>query len=222
MSRDWPVLGQDGRGEGGVGEERQAAAHGHPDGGDGLVRLAAHLGQLRGQVRRRAAALRSRMSSASSGRLPETQRATVAQVQAGEGGGVEVGRAGSREALAAQKVASSTPFWLTDVGERVGAADRDGGVLAAVERVPPERGRHGADALRVEHVHRAAAGADAGGELEHVVLGGGGQDRAGVVQDDPGQPAGLAAAGRAEDHRVLVQGQAQARAGSGRGRARIE
>ena len=58
-------------------------------------------------------------------------------------------------------------------------------------------------------MHRAALGADAGGELEHVVLGGGGQDRAGVVQDDPGQPAGLAAAGRAEDHRVLVQGQAQ-------------
>ena len=44
------LVGQDARGEGGVGEERQAAAHGHPDGGDGLVRLAAHLGELVGEV----------------------------------------------------------------------------------------------------------------------------------------------------------------------------
>ena len=148
------------------------------------------------------------MSSASSGRMPETQRATVAQVQAGERGGVEVAaqvvggfggpEGGVFDALLADRV-----------GERVGAADRDRGVLAAGQRVPAEGGGDGADALGVEHVHRPALGADAGGELEHVVLGRGGQDRAGVVQDDPGQPAGLAAAGRAEDHGVLVQGQAE-------------
>ena len=76
MSRDWPGAGQDGRGEGRVGEERQRAAHRHPDGGDGLVGLAAHLGELLGQVARPRRASRIRMSSASPGWLPDTQRAT--------------------------------------------------------------------------------------------------------------------------------------------------
>ena len=64
-------------------------------------------------------------------------------------------------------------------------------------------------AAGVEHEDRAGAGADAGGELEHVVFGGGGHDGPGVAQDDPGQPAGLARPGRALDHGVLFEWQPQ-------------
>src|SRR6266536_3631711 len=39
--------------------------------------------------------------------------------------------------------------------ERVGPADGHRLVLAAGDRRPAEGGRHGADALRVEHLHRA-------------------------------------------------------------------
>jgi hypothetical protein len=47
-------------------------------------------------------------------------------------------------------------------------------------------------------MHRAATGPDAAGQLEHVVLGGRGQHWAGIVQDHPGQRAGLPAARRTE------------------------
>jgi len=43
-------LGQNGCRQVRVGEECQGPAHGHADRGDGLVGLAAHLGQLVGQV----------------------------------------------------------------------------------------------------------------------------------------------------------------------------
>ena len=92
----------------------------------------------------------------------------------GERGGVEVAAQVVR-GFGGPEGGVFDAFLADGVGERVGAADRDGGVLAAVEGVPAEGGGDGADALRVEHVHRAAAGADAGGQLEHVVFGGGGQ-----------------------------------------------
>ena len=75
------------------------------------------------------------------GGCPDTQRATCRRSRPGEGGGVEVGRAGSRRPCAAQKRGVLDALLADRVGERVGAADRDGGVLAAVERVPPERRR---------------------------------------------------------------------------------
>ena len=127
-----------------------------------------------------------------------------AQVVPGQGGGVEV---------AAQVVAGfggPERGVLDALGrdgerERVGAADRGRRVLAAVDRGPAEGGGHGADALGVEHVHRAALGADRAGQLEHVVFGGGGDDRAGVAQDDVGQERGLVGAGRGHDQQVLFQ-----------------
>ena len=82
-------------------------------------------------------------------------------VIAGQGGGVEV---------AAQVVAGlggpERAVFHALLGdrerERVRAADRGRRVLAAVDRGPAERGRHPADVLRVEHVHRAAPGAHRG------------------------------------------------------------
>src|SRR5213595_659396 len=47
------------------------------------------------------------------------------------------------------------------------------------------------DVLRVEHVDRAAEGADRAGELKLVGLGAGGDDRACVAQDDVCQERGL-------------------------------
>src|SRR5690348_8400415 len=80
-----------------------------------------------------------------------------AHVVAGQGRGVEV---------AAQVVAGFggpegavlDAFLGHRERERVGAADRGGGVFTAVDRVPPEGGRDAADALRVEHVHRTLLG----------------------------------------------------------------
>ena len=62
-----------------------------------------------------------------------------------------------------------------------------------------------ADVLRVEHVHRAEAGADRAGQGVDVGLGGGGDDRAGVAQDDVGEERGLVGAGRGHDQQVLFQ-----------------
>ncbi len=50
---------------------------------------------------------------------------------------------------------------------------------------------------------------DAGGQLEHVVLGRGRHDRPGIVHDHPGQPAGLAGPRRGHDQRVLFERDAQ-------------
>ena len=202
-----PFLGQNAPRQGWVGQERETAAHGHPDRGDRLVRFAAHLGQLLGEVPRRTGRCVKNFFGFF-GVAAGNPAGHRAQVQAGERGGVEVAAQVVR-GFGGPEGGVFDAFLADGVGECVGAADRDGGVLAAVEGVPAEGGGDGADALGVEHVHRAAVGADAGGQLEHVVFGGGGQDRAGVVQDDPGQPAGLAGAGRAEDHRVLVQRQAE-------------
>ena len=89
--------------------------------------------------------------------------------------------------------------------ERVGTADRGGRVLASGDRVPAEGGGHLADVLGVEHVHPAVLGADRGGQVVDVGLGGGGDDRAGVVQDDIGQEGGLVGAGRGHDQQVLLE-----------------
>ena len=125
-----------------------------------------------------------------------------AQVVAGDGGGVEV---------AAQVVAGFggpegavfDAFLSDGERERVGAADRGGRVLAALDRVPAEGGGHAADVLGVEHVDRAEAGADRGGERVDVGFGGGGDDRAGVAQDDVGEERGLVGAGRGHDQQVF-------------------
>ena len=126
----------------------------------------------------------------------------VTQVEPAQRGGVEVG-AQVVGGLGGPERAVLDAALADRLGERVGAADRGRRVLAAVQRIPAERRRHVADALRIEHVDRAAAGADGGGQLEHVVLGRGGDDRPGVVEDDRRQPSGLACSRRALHDRVL-------------------
>ena len=127
-----------------------------------------------------------------------------AQVVAGQGGGVEV---------AAQVVAGfggpegAVLDALLGDGERerVRAADRGGRVLTSVDRGPAERGRHAADVLGVEDVDRAEFGADRAGQGVDVGLGGGGDDRAGVAQDDIGQERRLVGPGRGHHQQVLFQ-----------------
>ena len=131
-----------------------------------------------------------------------------AQVLAGQGGGAEV---------AAQVIAGfggpegAVLDALLGHGERerIRAADRGGRVLASLDRGPAEGGRDAADVLRVEHVHRAELGADRAGQRVDVGLGGGGDDRAGVAQDDIGQERRLVGAGRRHHQQVLLQRDAQ-------------
>jgi hypothetical protein len=59
-------------------------------------------------------------------------------------------------------------------------------------------------------VHPALLGADRGGQLVHVGLGGGRDDRAGVAQDDIGEECGLVGPGRGHDQQVLFQRHVQA------------
>ena len=117
-----------------------------------------------------------------------------AQVVAGQGGGVEVG-AQVVTGLGGPEGAVLDALLRHGERERVGAADGGGRVLAAVDRGPAEGGGDAADVLGVEHVHRAEAGADRGGQGVDVGLGAGGDDRAGVAQDDVGQERGLVASG---------------------------
>src|ERR1017187_8795637 len=199
--------GEDGGGEGGVGEEREASAHGHPDGGDGFVGFAAHFGELAGEVAGRAGGGGEDVLGFVEG-VAGDPAGDVGEVQAGEGCGVEVAAEVVR-GFGGPEAGVFDAFLGNGAGERVGAADRDGGFLAAGQGVPAEGGGDAADVLGVEHVHGSLAGAGGGGELVDVVFGGGGQDRAGVAQDDPGEPSGFSASGRAEDDGVLVQRQPQ-------------
>ena len=64
--------------------------------------------------------------------------------------------------------------------------------------------------LGVEHVDRAEHGAHRAGELEQVGLGGGGDDRAAVAQDDVGQERGLERPRRCHDQDVLFERDPQA------------
>src|SRR5207302_11476342 len=109
-----------------------------------------------------------------------------AQVVAGQGGGVEVAAQVVR-GFGGPEGAVLDALLGDGERERVGAADGGGRVLAAVDRVPAERGGDAADVLRVEHVHRAELRAHQAGQRVHVRFGAGGDDRAGVAQDDIGQ-----------------------------------
>ena len=53
--------------------------------------------------------------------------------------------------------------------------------------------------LRVEHVHPAVLGAYRAGQVVDVGFGGGGEDRAGVTQDDIGEERGLVSPWRGHD-----------------------
>ena len=77
-------------------------------------------------------------------------------------------------------------------------------------RVPAEGRGDAADVLRVEHVHPAVLGAHRGGQAVDVGLGGGGDDRAGVAQDDVGQERRLVGPWRGHDEQVLFQRDPQA------------
>ena len=193
--------GQDAGGQRRVGHERQGAGHDHADGGGGLVRLAVEFGQ--GE---------SPLVGAGGGQdlLGDLRvgaghpRGDGAQVLAGQGGGVEVA-AQVVTGLGGPEGAVLDAFLGDGERERIRAADRGGRVLASGDRGPAEGGTGPADALGVEHVHRAGLGAHAAGEGEDIGLGGGGDDRAGVAQDHIGQERGLEGAGRGHHQQVLFQ-----------------
>ena len=127
-----------------------------------------------------------------------------AQVVPGERGGVEVA-AQVVAGLGGPEGAVLDALLRHRERERVRAADRRGRVLAPVDRGPAERGRDAADVLRVEDVHRAAVRADRAGQRVDVGLGGGGDDRAGVAQDDVGQERRLIGPWRRHHENVLFQ-----------------
>ena len=131
-----------------------------------------------------------------------------AQVISGQGGGVEVG-AQVVGGLGGPEGAVLDALLGDGERERVGAADGGGRVLTSVDRGPAEGGGDAADVLGVEHVHRAEAGADRGGQGVDVGLGAGGDDRAGVAQDDVGQERGFQHPGRGHDQQVLFERDAQ-------------
>ena len=131
-----------------------------------------------------------------------------AQVLAGQGGGAEVAAQVIR-GLGGPEGAVLDALLGDGERERVRAADRGGRVLAALDRGPAEGGRDGADVLGVEHVDRAELGADGAGERVDVGFGGGGDDRAGVPQDDIGQERRFVGAGRGHHEQVLFERDAQ-------------
>ena len=93
--------------------------------------------------------------------------------------------------------------------EPVGAADRDGLVLAAIDRIPAEGGGDTADALRVEDVDGTTTSAVPAGQLEHVSLGCRAHHWTWVVEDQLGEQAGLARARWRHDQSVLLDRNAQ-------------
>ena len=206
MSNPVPGAGRTAGGQGGVGHERQGAGHDHADGGRGLVGLAAELGQAGGPLAGTGGEQDPLRDVRVGAGHPGGHRA---QVVSGQGGGVEVG-AQVVAGLGGPEGGVLDALLGHGERERVGAADGGGRVLAAVDRGPAEGGGDAADVLGVEHVHRAEAGADRGGQGVDVGLGGGGDDRAGVAQDDVGQERGLVGAGRGHDQQVLFQRDAQA------------
>ena len=131
------------------------------------------------------------------------------QVVAGQGGRVEVA-AQVVTRFGGPERAVLDAFLGHGERERVGAADGGGRVLAPGDRVPAEGGGDAADVLGVEHVHPAVLGAYRGRKAVDVGLGGGGDDRAGVAQDDVGEERRLVGPGRGHDQQVLFQRDAQA------------
>ena len=98
---------------------------------------------------------------------------------------------------------SSTPFWDTAnanaSARRIAVAGSSQPATGSQQKVEATR----ADVLGVEHVHPAVLGADRGGQVVDVGFGGGGDDRAGVAQDDIGQERGLVGPGRRHDQQVF-------------------
>ena len=97
-----------------------------------------------------------------------------AQVVAGQGGGVEVA-AQVVTGLSGPEAAVLDALLGDGERERVGAADRGGGVLASLDWGPAEGRRHAADVLGVEDVDRAEFGAHGAGQRVDVGFGGGGR-----------------------------------------------
>src|SRR5205807_10115313 len=116
-----------------------------------------------------------------------------AQVVVGQGGGVEVA-AQVITGFGRPERAILDALLRHGERERVGAADCGGRVLAAVDGVPAEGGGDAADVLGVEDVHRADVHADCAGQVVDVGFGGGGEDRAGVLDDHVGQDGRLISA----------------------------
>ena len=206
MSNPSPGPGRTRGGQGRVSHEGQGPGHDHPDGGGGLVGFGAEFGQgvgpLAGAGREQDPLRDLRFGAGHPGR-------DGAQVVAGQGGGTEVAAQVVR-GLGRPERAVLDALLGHGERERVRAADRGGRVLAALDRRPAEGGGHAADVLRVEHVHPALLGADRAGQVVDVGLGGGGDDRAGVAQDDIGQERGLVGPGRGHDQQVLFQRDVQA------------
>jgi hypothetical protein len=78
----------------------------------------------------------------------------------------------------------------------------DGGAAARRMAVA---GLTAVDVLLVEHVYRSEGGADRGGQGVDVGFGAGGDDRAGVTQDDISLEHGLEHPWRGPDQQVLFQ-----------------
>ena len=104
---------------------------------------------------------------------------------------------------------SSTPFWET------ANANASARRMAVAGSSHPSTGDQrkvdgdAADVLGVEHVDRAEAGADRGGQGVDVGFGAGGDDRAGVAQDDVGQEGGLEHPWRGHHEQVFFERDAQ-------------
>ena len=100
---------------------------------------------------------------------------------------------------------SSTPFWET---ANANASARRIAVAGSSQPSTGDQQKvdgHAADVLGVEDVDRAEFGADRAGQGVDVGFGGGGDDRAGVAQDDVGQERRLVGAGWGHDEQVLLQ-----------------
>ena len=206
MSNPSPGPGRTAGGQGGVGHEGQRSGHDHPDRGGGLVGFGAEFGQGVGPL----AGTGGEQDPLGDVRFGAGHpRCDRAQVVAGQGGGTEVA-AQVITGLGGPERAVLDALLRHGERERVGAADRGGRVLAARDRVPAEGGGDSADVLRVEHVHPALLGAHRAGQRVDVGLGAGGDDRAGIPEDDIGQERGLIGPWRRHHQQVLFQRDAQA------------
>ena len=201
MSNPRPGPGQHAGGQGGVRHERQGARHHHSDRGGGLLGLGPQLGQ--GQ-RPLAGTGRHQDPLRDVGVGTRDPGGHRAQVIPGQGGSVEVA-AQVIAGLGRPERAVLDALLRHRERERIRAADGGGRVLASLDRGPAEGRRDAADVLGVEHVHRAQAGADRGGQRVDVGLGAGGDDRAGIAQDDIGQERGLEHPRRGHHQQVLLQ-----------------
>ena len=159
--------GQDRGGQRRVGHERQGPGHHHSHGGGGLRGLAAQLGQGERPLVRAGGGQDPLGDVGVGAGHPGGHRA---QVVLGQGRGVEVA-AQVVAGLGRPERAVFDALLRDGERERIRAADRGGGVGAAVDRGPAEGGRDPADVLGVEHVDRAELGADGAGQGVDVGFG---------------------------------------------------